>query len=127
MDRTLMTLDYLDFDYSEEPDGNGSFDAMASVGPQQLRVVHAEITAVLAWAHDAFAGRRGATDDGGEWDFDLQSQQEFSVPETMCFDEATGTLTVQSCEPGAPRHVLSLSIGGSPAFCDALRARFEIS
>ena len=39
MDRTLMTLDYLDFDYSEEPDGNGSFDAMASVGPQQLRVV----------------------------------------------------------------------------------------
>ncbi|RZI69612.1 MAG: hypothetical protein EOP79_01010 [Variovorax sp.] len=122
-----MTPDYLDFDYSEDADGNGSFDAMASVAPQQLPAVHAEIAAVLAWAHDAFAGRRGATDDGGEWDFDLQSHQEFSVPETMRFEEATGMLTVQPGEPGAARHVVSLSIGGSPAFCDALRTQFEIA
>ena len=127
MDRTLMTLDYLDFDYSGEADGSGSFDAMASVAPQQLAAVHAEIATVLAWAHDAFADRRGAPEDGGEWDFDLQSQQEFSVPETMRFDEATGVLTVQPGAPGAPRHTVSLSIGGSPGFCDALRAQFEIS
>ena len=126
MDRTLMTLDYLDFDYSEEADGNGSFDAMASVAPQQLPAVHAEIAAVLVWAHDAFAGRRDAPDEGGDWDFDLQSQQEFSVAETLRFDEATGLLSVQPGEPGAPRHTVSLSIGGSPVFCDALRAQFEI-
>ena len=46
-----MTLNYLDFDYSEDADGTGTFDAMASVLPAQLPALHAEITQVLAWAH----------------------------------------------------------------------------
>ncbi len=121
-----MQLDYLDFDYSEDAEGAGTFDAMASTGASQVAAVHAEIAAVLAWAHAAFAGRRGLLDEGGEWDFDLQAVQEFSLPETLAYDEDSGGLTVRPGTPGAPRHTVSLSIGGSPAFCEAFRAQFGI-
>jgi VCBS repeat-containing protein len=121
-----MTLDYLDFDVSEEADGSGSFDALASVGPAQLSAVHAEIAAVLAWAHDAFAGQRGPLDDSGTWDFDLQSAQEWRLAETLSYDEASQRLTVRPGSAGAPRHTVSLSIVGSADFCEAFRAQFEI-
>ena len=55
-----MTLDYLDFDYSDDGDGQGSFDALASVAPAQVAAVHAEIETVLAWAHAQFPGGPGA-------------------------------------------------------------------
>lgn len=121
-----LALDYLDFDYSEEADGNGSFDALASVGPAQLPKVHTEIAAVLRWAHASFVDRRGAPEDGGEWDYDLQSRQEFSLGETLSFDARSGSLSVEAGTPTPPRHTLSLSIGGSADFCDAFRAQFEI-
>ena len=43
-----MNLNYLDFDYSEDADGTGTFDAMASVSPAQVPALHAEISAMLA-------------------------------------------------------------------------------
>jgi hypothetical protein len=48
-----MTLDYLDFDYSEDTEGIGVFDAMATVGPRHIAAVRAEIEQV-----------RGVTVDG---------------------------------------------------------------
>lgn len=122
----MTTLDYLDFDFSEEADGSGSFDAVASVGPQQLAAVHAEIVAVLDWAHAAFAGQRAPLDDGGAWDFDLQSLQEWSLAETLTYDEGSGQLDVRRGNTGAPRHTVSLSIVGSTDFCDAFRAQFDL-
>jgi len=122
----MTTLDYLDFDVSEEADGSGSFDAVASVGPQQLPAVHAEIVAVLDWAHAAFAGQRAPLEDGGTWDFDLQSLQEWSVPETLTYDEASGSLDVRAGAAGAPRHTVSLSLVGSADFCEAFRATFDL-
>lgn len=81
---------------------------MASVRPGQLAAVRAEIAQVLAWAHAAFPGLQAPLDEGGEWDFDLQEQQE---PQ----EEGAG-----------PRwHVLTLAISGSPQFCAAFRLRFE--
>jgi hypothetical protein len=121
-----MTLDYLDFDVSEEADGSGSFDAVASVTPQQLAAVHADIVTVLDWAHDTFAGQRGPLDEGGTWDFDLQSVQEWRLPETLAYDEGSRRLTVRAGSAGVPRHTVSLSIVGSADFCDAFRAQFEI-
>ena len=122
----MTTLDYLDFDVSEEADGSGGFDAVASVGPQQLPAVHAEIVAVLDWAHAAFAGQRAPLEDGGAWDFDLQSLQEWSLAETVTYDEGAGRLDVRPGTAGAPRHTVSLSIVGSAGFCDAFRAQFDL-
>ena len=122
----MTTLDYLDFDFSEEADGSGSFDTVASVGPQQLAAVHAEIVVVLDWAHATFAGQRAPLDDGGAWDFDLQSLQEWSLSETLTYDEDSGQLDVDAGTTGAPRHTVSLSIVGSADFCDAFRAQFEV-
>ena len=100
-----MSLQFLDFDYSEDPDGGGSFDAMASVRPAQLDAVRAEVAEVLEWAATMFAGQRAPLDEGGEWDLDLQERVDGASP---------------------PWHVLTLSISGSPAFCAAFIQRFGL-
>ncbi|SEB22999.1 hypothetical protein [Variovorax sp. YR216] len=101
-----MTLDYLDFDYSEDTEGVGVFDAMATVRPEQIAAVHAEVEKVLGWANGVFAGRRGPVEDGGDWDYDLQELQEDA--------------------PGDPRHTVTLSVSGTEAFCAAFREAFEL-
>jgi len=95
-----MTLSYLDFDYSEDTEDVGVFDAMASTGPQQVAAVHAEIAVVLEWASTNFPDRRGPVGDGGEWDYDLQDMQDIGW------------------------HTVTLSISGTPEFCAAFRLRF---
>ncbi len=100
-----MSLQFLDFEYSEDPQGGGSFDAMASVRPAQLAAVRAEISQVLEWAETAFAGQRAPLDEGGAWDVDLQQRIDGASP---------------------PWHVLSFSICGSAPFCTALRLRFGL-
>jgi hypothetical protein len=93
-------LYFLGFEYSEDPQGGGCFDALASVQPAQLAAVRAEIAEVLDWAEQNFPGQGAPLDEGGEWDVDLQ----------------------ETTEP--PWQVLSLSISGSAQFCAAFRQRF---
>ncbi len=100
-----MSLQYLDFDYTEDPEGGGSFDAMASVRQAQLAAVRAEIAEVLDWAETTFAGQRAPLDEGGEWDLDLQEQADGASP---------------------PWHVLTFSISGSAPFCAAFMQRFGL-
>ena len=102
-----MSLNYLDFDYSEDTEGIGVFDAMASVRPERLAAVHAEVAQVLEWAHAAFAGRRGPVEEGGEWDYDLQDVHDAQEAE-------------------AQRRTVTLSISGSPTFCAAFREAFNL-
>ncbi|KAF1044343.1 hypothetical protein [Xylophilus sp.] len=97
------TLDYLDFDYSEDADGAGSFDALASVRPAQAEALRAEVATVLDWAAAAFPGGRAPLDEGGDWDADLSWR-----------DDEGGWFTAQ------------LVIVGTPAFCGALRERFGV-
>jgi hypothetical protein len=120
-----MELRYLAFDYSEDAEGNGLFDAMASVPAARLAAVQDEIGAVLAWAHAHF-GEADALEDGGEWTYDLQAQQEYTVAVHAAFDAASSQLVLTPGTAGAPRHAFTLSIGGSPAFCGALRAKFSV-
>lgn len=96
---------FLDFDYSEDPQGGGSFDAIASVRQAQLAAVRAEIAEVLDWAEITFAGQRAPLDEGGEWDIDLQETMDRASP---------------------PWHVLTLSISGSAPFCAAFMQRFGL-
>jgi hypothetical protein len=69
-----MQLQYLIFDASDDGEGNGSWEAMASVSPDELSAVMAEVRAVEAAAHADAPGPRGALDDGGVWDLDIQTR-----------------------------------------------------
>jgi len=104
-----MTLDYLDFDYSEDEDGNGCFDALADTPAERHAAVLAEVTLVLDWAHAVFAGQHGALDIGGAWDHDLQV-----LPSQAHAASQAGRCSV------------SLSLSGTPAFCAALREHFHL-
>lgn len=68
-----MQLQYLIFDASDDGEGTGSWEAMASVPPDELSTVMAEVRAVEAAAQSDAPGPRGALDDGGAWDLDVQT------------------------------------------------------
>ena len=121
-----MPLHYLDFDYSEDFEGSGTFDAMAAATSAQVPAVHAEIAQVLTWAHAQFPGGCGPADEGGEWDYDLQAVQEVATPLALEFDSASCTISVHTGPPGAARTTITLSVSGSSAFCGALREAFGL-
>jgi hypothetical protein len=73
-DNRAMPLHYLIFDPSDNGDGTGTWDAMASVRPAQLPDVMEEVQAVLAWAEAHAPSPRGPLDEGGAWDADEQVQ-----------------------------------------------------
>lgn len=120
-----MQLNYLDFDFSDEETGRGSFDAMASVLPDRLPALLAEIAAVLRWANRTF-GASGALDDGGEWDCELRGAAEPGTPLKVAYDEGSGEVSLTPAI-GPARTTLTLTLSGSPAFCEAFRARFGLN
>lgn len=121
-----MPLNFLVFDYSEDADGHGSFDAMASALPAQAAALQAEVQQVLAWAHQQFPDAQGALEDGGEWDHELQGTEEVATPLAVAYDTATGRLQWQHGTAGAPRLTLSITLSGTPAFCAAFRDAFGV-
>lgn len=121
-----MPLNYLDFDHSEDSVGIGTFEAMASVRAEQLPALQAEIARVLDWAFAHFPAR-GVIGEDGDWDYELQGQQEVSTPEHFAYDEGARCFTVQLGEPGPPRHTVTLSVSGTEVFCQALRQQFDLA
>jgi wyosine [tRNA(Phe)-imidazoG37] synthetase (radical SAM superfamily) len=99
----MTHLRYLDFDYSEDTEGHGTFDAMATTVPAKTREVLAEVAEVLAWANATFPDAQGALEDGAAWDFDLQQTSEAPELDTVTF-----------------------SLSGTPDFCAALREQFKL-
>ena len=124
--RPDMALNYLDFDYCEDEHGWGTFDAVASTLPAQVKAVHAEIAGVLEWAHAAFANVQAPLDEGGEWDFNLQGQQEWTAHEALHYHPGTRQFTSRLSPAGPARHTVTFSISGSAQFCDALRQQFGL-
>ena len=99
----MTELRYLDFDYSEDTEGHGTFDAMASTSPEKSPEVHTEVEQVLAWAEATFPDARGALEEGAVWDYDLQETRE------------------------VPRFTtVTLSLSGTADFCTALREQFAL-
>lgn len=115
-------LHYLDFDFSDEEGGRGSFDAMASVMPDRLPALLAEIVAVLGWAIGGF-GPSGASEDEGEWGFELQGTSEPDLPLQVVYDNGVVTITPAA---GLARSTLTFTLSGSAAFCEAFRERFKL-
>ncbi|MCU0926543.1 MAG: hypothetical protein MUF44_11075 [Hydrogenophaga sp.] len=69
-----MPLNYLIFDASDDGEGTGTWDAMASVRAADVPAVMAEVKDVLTWAELHSPGPRGPLDEGGNWDADQQLQ-----------------------------------------------------
>jgi hypothetical protein len=121
-----MTLNYLDFDYSEDADGIGTFDAMASVLPAQLPALQGEIAEVLSWAHMQWPDACGPLEEGGLWQYDLQGSQEVVTPLALVFNAADGRLHTSADTPAPARTTLTFTLSGSHDFCRALRNAFAI-
>lgn len=69
-----MPLQYLIFDASDDGQGNGSWEAMASVRAHQQAALQAEVDTLLAWIDTHSPGPRGPLDEGGVWDMDEHRQ-----------------------------------------------------
>lgn len=121
-----MTLNYLEFEYAEDSEGVGSFEAVASVRKEQLPAVEHEMAQVLVWAFGAFSGQRGPVHEGGDWDYDLHGVQEWTAPESIEYEETTGKFLIVPGPAGKPRHTVSFTLSGTPEFCLAFRRQFEL-
>jgi hypothetical protein len=122
---TAATLDFLEFDYTEDEHGHGSFDAMAAAPEAQLARLQSEIARVLDWA-DAQFGAPQPLDEGGDWDCELQGMHEVATPLEVRHRRGSG-LDLQPGTPGEPRVTLSLTLTGTPAFCEAFRQAFDLA
>lgn len=119
-----MPLHYLDFDITDEDSGRCSFDAMASVFPERLPDLLAELAAVLRWAIGAF-GVAGALEGEGDWDYELGATGEPDTPLDVVFDRHQG-VRLAPWPKGPDRTTLTLTLSGSPAFAEAFRRHFGI-
>lgn len=119
----MPALAFLDFDYSEDAEGHGSFDAMAAAAPAQLAALQAEVLGVLGWARRTF-GEPQPLDEGGAWDVELQGVRE--VATTLEVRWAADELELRAGPTGAPRTTLSITLSGTTDFCAAFRAAFPV-
>ena len=69
---------------------------------------------------------RGPVAEGGDWDYDLHSVREFTAPEQISYDAATGSLTMQAGIPAKPRHTVTLLVSARDEFCSAFRQAFGL-
>lgn len=121
-----QTLRFLHFDCSEDSAGLASFEAMASLGAAQWPALQAEVAAVLDWAHQGFAGVRGPLEEDGDWDYDLHASLETVAALELDYDPAARRLAGGPVGEGLPRYTLTLTLGGTPGFAQALRERFDL-
>lgn len=125
MDRA-MTLDYLDFDYSEDEDGNSTWDAMASVPAARWNALVQEVSSVLRWATKQFRGTQGALDEGGDWDFDLSAQDDDSGRALRWHWSASScTLEVTAPQEGGYA-TLTLTLTGNTHFAQSMQQQFDL-
>jgi hypothetical protein len=69
-------MSFLLFDASDDGQGQGTWEAMASVHAERLPQLMAEVQAALAQAERSAPGPRGPLDEGCVWDADVQMQTE---------------------------------------------------
>lgn len=117
-------LKYLLFDATDEESGACAFDAMASVLPDRLPALLAEVQAVLAWAAHLFGPPSSASDecDTDDWAFDLQATDLASASLAITWDMQSAQVLLPADVKG--RLTLTLTISGHRAFADAFGQAF---
>ena len=121
-----MQLDYLDFDYSEDDEGNATWDAMASVPAARWPALLQEVSSVLRWACADYPGRWGALDEGASWDWDLSAQDDDHGSALKMHWDAPN-LALHAAAPQAGGYgTLTLTLSGTADFSHALRHTFEL-
>ena len=121
----MRELSYLVFDRSEDEDGNANWDAMASVTASRVPDLVAEVQAVLTWADAHF--KCAPLDEGGDWDWALHSlHEEGAAPCALHYDAASASVVLTPASPLPARLTLTLTLCGTAAFGQALRARFAV-
>jgi hypothetical protein len=120
-----MSLNYLEFDFTEDADGQGTFDAMASAELARVDALEAEIVRVLHWAQREF-GPEAPLEEGGTWDCELQGMQEVATALDVRFDAPARRLRLEPRAPAPPRITFTLTLTGTAAFCAAFRAEFGL-
>lgn len=118
-------LRFLDFDVSEDAEGHGCFDAMANVSEGQWPQLLAEVQGVLDWADATFPGACGPLEDGAQWDYALEGQQETQTPLALERD-AQGQLQAHPQGAALLRRTLTLTLSGTPAFCAVFQDAFAL-
>lgn len=100
----MTELHHLTVDLSEDTDGVGTVEVMASTDPSQADAVDAEVQLVLGWAWRRFPDSHGPLDEGHDWDHDLQVATETTA--------------------GRAWRTVTLTLSGSPAFITAFAEQF---
>ncbi|WP_298009487.1 hypothetical protein [uncultured Aquabacterium sp.] len=99
----MSALHYLTFEISEDTDGIGTAEGMASTDAAAHAQALAEAQTVLVWAQAHSPLGHGPLEEGFEWDHDLQISRE------------------------GDWHTVTLTLSGTMAFLDAFRERFAAS
>lgn len=118
-------FDYLVFDRSEDEQGIVNWDAMASVPASRVPDLQAEMEQVLVWACTRFVGQLGPVDEGGDWDVDVQAQDDDGEPLPLQWDARTGRVHLSAA--GVGRTTVSLSLSGNAQFAQAFEARWPVN
>lgn len=121
-----MSLRFLEFDHSEDTAGQATFDALATVDPTQWPALQREVATLLAWAHATFPDGPASLDDGAAWDCQLDGRLETEQPLALDWPGAGETLDARPQGRAIQRHTVQLTLSGTPAFADALRARLGL-
>lgn len=101
--------EYLNFDATDNGDGTGTWEAMASApaGEARLGRMLAEAHGVLAWVGWHAPGPRGPMEDGGEWDADIAEDTHdgwTTITLTITGPWLWGEQCITSCQnTGGPR------------------------
>lgn len=118
-------MKYLEFDYNEDADGTGTFDAVASVGEARWPELCAEVSELLRWAEQEW-GERVPLDEGGVWDASLEAVHE-SVQQLAVENGPSWEFQVTPVGTAQSRYTLTVTLCGTPAFCDSVREQFGLS
>ena len=119
-----MTLEFLEFDCSEDSEGVVCWDALAQPAARHTPALLHEVTQLLAWAHRFGPQAPGPIEDGADWDFDLHIHCG-NAPITAHWNSADQTLALSPNPSTNDEITLSLSISGTPAFAQAFREHWN--